>query len=261
MELTPEQIKVNWEKFLKIIKKTITSPRQEQLLKFYETYEERIALMPASYKKEFHNSFPGGYIDHVIRVVECSLELNKIWVKKGVDTSTYTIEELCFSAINHDLGKFGNEDHESYVVQDDKWRRDKLGEVYKFNTKLPFASVPDRGLFILQSHGIPYSFNEMVAIQIHDGTYDEGNKKYLMGYSPEQKPRTSLPFILHQADLMASRIEFERVWNPTFKAEKDSLESGKKDGILDPLKKNKSTRGKALSSKGSEGLKNILDTL
>jgi hypothetical protein len=33
---------------------------------------------------------------------------------------------------------------------------------------------------------------------------------------PEQKPRTSLPFILHQADMMAARIEFEREWLPKF---------------------------------------------
>jgi len=36
---------------------------------------------------------------------------------------------------------------------------------------------------------------------------------------PEQKPRTSLPFILHQADLMAARIEFEQEWLPKFKGE------------------------------------------
>ena len=35
------------------------------------------------------------------------------------------------------------------------------------------------------------------------------NVKYLKTYMPEQKPRTSLPFILHQADMMAARIEFE----------------------------------------------------
>jgi hypothetical protein len=59
----------------------------------------------------------------------------------------------------------------------------------------------------------------MLAIQTHDGLYDEGNKKYLFTYLPEQKPRTSLPFILHQADLMAARIEFEREWLPKFKGD------------------------------------------
>jgi hypothetical protein len=36
----------------------------------------------------------------------------------------------------------------------------------------------------------------------------------------EQKPRTALPFILHQADLMAARIEFEEEWLPKFKLDK-----------------------------------------
>ena len=70
---------------------------------------------------------------------------------------------------------------------------------------------------MLQSHGVQYSFNEMIAIQTHDGLYDSANEKYLKVFMPEQKPRTSLPYILHQADLMAARIEFEREWLPKFK--------------------------------------------
>ncbi len=104
--------------------------------------------------------------------------------------STFTTEELVFSALNHDLGKMGSEDEDSYIPQTDNWRREKLGEDYMFNTKVPFASVPDRGLFLLQSHGISYTFNEMIAIQTHDGLYDKANEKYLMPYMPEQKPRT-----------------------------------------------------------------------
>ena len=48
-----------------------------------------------------------------------------------------------------------------------------------FNKQLPFSAVPDRSLFLLQQHDISYSFNEMLAIQTHDGLYDEANKKYL----------------------------------------------------------------------------------
>jgi hypothetical protein len=59
-----------------------------------------------------------------------------------------------------------------------------------------------------------------LAIQTHDGLYDKANEKYLLNFMPEQKPRTSLPFILHQADLMAARIEFEREWLPKFKEER-----------------------------------------
>jgi len=261
MNLTAEQIQQNWIDLEETIKVFIEEPRRSQLLDFYSKYSDRIMLMPAAHKKEYHNAFPGGYVDHVLRVVDCALKLNDVWIEMGVDTSTYTKEELVFSAINHDLGKMGDEENESYIPQTDKWRREKLGEDYMFNSKIPFASVPDRGLFMLQSHGIKYTFNEMLAIQTHDGLYDEGNKKYLFTYLPEQKPRTSLPFILHQADLMAARIEFEREWLPKFKGD---LATPEKNFTLDSntkKKSNTSVKSKALGSIKSEGLKNILDNL
>jgi len=121
------------------------------------------------------------------------------------------------------------------------------------NKKIAFASVPDRGLFLLQEHDIKYTFNEMVAIQTHDGLYDPANEKYLKSYMPETKPRTSLPFILHQADMMASRIEFEKEWLPKF-----NNEEVKKDNFK---VKNKSTKTKALGSIKSEGLANLFSEL
>ena len=220
MNLTAEKINDNWGILISRIDTYITEPRRSQLKEFYERYQERIALMPASYKKEYHNAFPGGYVDHVIRVIDGALKINEVWKEMGVDQGTYTTEELVFSALNHDLGKIGDENHESYIPQTDQWRKDKLGEDYMFNDALAFASVPDRSLFLLQQNNIQYTFNEMVAIQTHDGIYDEGNKKYLSTFNPGQKPRTSLPFILHQADLMASRIEFEKEWLPKFRGEK-----------------------------------------
>jgi hypothetical protein len=257
MKLTAEKIQHNWAEFKNNITTYISNERASKLLDFYEKYEDRIILMPAAHKKEYHSAFPGGYVDHVNRVVKGALAISAVWEGFGCDMTTFTQEELVFSAINHDLGKMGDEENESYIPQTDQWRRDKLGEDYMFNTKVPFASVPDRGLFLLQSHGIQYSFNEMVAIQTHDGLYDEANKKYLMGYMVEQKPRTSLPFILHQADLMAARVEFEMEWLPKLKGE-NSVEALKKNYTLDT---NKSTKNKAFSGLSSPGLRNMLDNL
>jgi len=264
MNFTPEQIQDNWNELMDVIKCDISSPRREKLLEFYEQYADRLILMPAAHKKEYHNAFPGGYVEHVLRVIRCALKQYELWAEEGADMSTFTLEELVFSALNHDLGKMGDEEQESYIPQTDNWRREKLGEDYMFNTKVPFASVPDRGLFLLQSHGIQYTFNEMIAIQTHDGLYDEGNKKYLMSYMPEQKPRTSLPFILHQADLMAARIEFEREWLPKLKGDKKSVDAGKGNytlGNKPNMSKKTSTKTKALGGFKSDSLKNMLDSL
>jgi hypothetical protein len=155
----------------------------------------------------------------------------------------------------------GDEENESYIPQDDKWRKEKLGEDYKFNDRIPFASVPDRGLFLLQSHSIQYTFNEMITIQTHDGLYDEANKKYLMTYMPEQKPRTSLPYIVHQADLMAARIEFEKEWLPKLNSKSETVKSPFKLESNKPTPTTQATKNKALGSLKSEGLKNILNNL
>lgn len=218
--LTAEQIQENWGHFLQNIQDYIASPRREKLLEFYNRFEERFILMPASHKVAYHNCFPGGYIDHVNRVVEASHRLYDVWEQMGTDMTTFTKEELIFSAINHDLGKFGTETEASYLEQTDAWRRDKLNETYMFNNTLEFMSVPDRSLYLLQTNGIEYSKNEFLAIKLHDGIYEEANKPYLMGYLPEQKPRTSLIFIIHQADLLAARVEFEKEWLPKFKVPK-----------------------------------------
>ena len=256
MKFTAEQLQAHWVEFISNIETHITGNRKQQLLDFYTKYEDRIILMPAAHKKEYHSAFPGGYVDHVNRVVRGALSMSALWEGFGCDMTTFTQEELVFSAINHDLGKMGSDTEDAYIPQTDNWRRDKLGEDYMYNKSLPFASVPDRGLFLLQQHNIKYTFNEMVAIQTHDGLYDVANDKYLKGYMVEQKPRTSLPFILHQADMMAARIEFEVEWLPKFS--KNSVAAPKKSYTLN-TKTN--TKSKALNTISSPGLKSMLENL
>jgi hypothetical protein len=254
MKLSAEQIQENWIEFMSYIETYISEPRKTALKNFYEKYAERIMLMPAAHKKEYHNAFPGGYIEHVNRVIKASLEFDKVWTQFGV-TKNYTTEELVFSAMNHDLGKMGDEQNEAYIPQTDQWRKDKLGEDYKFNDALEFMSVPDRGLYLLTQHGISYTKNEMLAIKLHDGLYDDANKPYLMSWMPETKPRTSLIYIVHQADLMAARIEFEREWMPKLTG---NVVPQKKDSTL-PVAKKTATKTKALSNIKSDGLKSVMD--
>ena len=75
MKFTAEEIQNNWTDLEETIKSYISEPRRSQLLDFYSQYAERIMMMPASYKKEYHNAFPGGYVDHILRVVDCALKL------------------------------------------------------------------------------------------------------------------------------------------------------------------------------------------
>lgn len=254
MNLTAEQIQDNWNELIGYINKYISSPRREKLKEFYLKYQDRLIIMPASHKREYHNAFPGGYIEHVNRVIKSSLQINETWVNEGIEQN-YTIEELVFSALNHDLGKMGDEEHEAYIPQTNQWRKDNMGEDYIFNTELEFMSVPDRGLYLLQTHGIEYTKNEMLAIKLHDGIYDDANKPYLMGWLPGQKLRCALPYIIHQGDFLAAIFEFQREWFPKFK---NSGESQKKESTLKEKSKSP-TKVKALGSLKSEGLSKVMD--
>ena len=253
MNLTAIQIQENWYELLGYIKLHITSPRREKLEAFYKKHEDEIMLMPASHKKAYHNAFPGGYVDHVNRVIKGALALNSVWKEFGAEQN-YTIEELVFSAINHDLGKLGEEDNYAHQPSTDEWRKKNLGEMYKFNDAIAYMSVPERSIKLLVDNDIKLTQNEWLSIRLHDGLYDPANEPYLKTYMPELKPRTSLIFIIHQADLMASRIEFEKEWLPKF---------GNKEIKNNDFKvKNKATaKTRALGSIKSEGLKSMLDSL
>jgi predicted HD phosphohydrolase len=41
----------------------------------------------------------------------------------GADTTTYTVEELVFAAINHDLGKMGDGEEYAHIPSKDEWRK------------------------------------------------------------------------------------------------------------------------------------------
>jgi hypothetical protein len=199
-------VDAQWEKLMNTIHDEIKSPRKDLLIKMYETLAEKVLTAPASSHSTRHNCFPGGYIDHVNRVVNCALELYSTWSKLGSNISNFTREELVFAAINHDLGKIGNAKEDYYIPNDSDWHV-KRGQIYKINGKLTFMKVPDRSLFLLQEYGIDVSENEYLSIKLHDGLYSKGNESYLMGGLPEFSLNCDMPILLHHADHLATLIE------------------------------------------------------
>jgi len=205
--LTEQQIIDNLEKFYALITKYLPDDkRTKDLIKFYKGIEITLMTSPASTKLSHHNCFIGGYVDHVIRVTEAALVFDKVWDKFG-QKKNYTIEELVFSAINHDLGKLGTNDKPFYVPEKSEWHQKNQGKYFTYNPDTTHMRIADRSLFYLQQAGIPVTENEYIAIKTHDGLYEEANKAYLITHTEESRLRSHLPCILHQADLMASRVE------------------------------------------------------
>lgn len=209
--LEAEKIKLNWDIYRDRVN-ALFPDRSKELNKLYNDYEDRIIMMPASSIAHFHNAFAGGYVDHILRVMDCAEKLYESWKDMGADMSGYTVHEMLFAAMHHDLGKCGfpGDGNEVYQVETSDWHRKNMGRMYKHNENIPFTMVPDLSIFLLHKYQVPMSWNEYQAIKIHDGVYDEANKPYFISRSAQSKLKTNLPLLLHHADHMASQIEYER---------------------------------------------------
>jgi hypothetical protein len=212
MSLTAEKIQSNWEEFLEVIETHFEGERKEKLLAMYNELEERASTAPASSVDHYHNAFIGGYIDHVLRVIRCAKQVYQLWKDNGANMSGYTEEELVFVAMHHDLGKLGfpGDGGEVYQPNDSEWHIKNQGKIFKINGNNPFALVNDMSLWLLQYYDIKVSFTEMQSIRCTDGLYDEANRPYFISRTKDSKFKTNLPYVMHQADSMAARIEFEK---------------------------------------------------
>ena len=244
MSLSAEQIQKNYEKHLRIVE-TYIGDRKEQVLSMIKHMEDTYVMAPASGKSWYHSAFAGGYVDHVNRVVEYAVKQSRLYQEMG-GTVDYTEEELVFAALFHDLGKLGDGEQPNYIPQTDKWRQDKLSEMYTFNPDLDFMLIPDRSLFILQKFGIKVSQKEFLAIRCHDGVFDKANEAYFFSHVESSRQKTSIISILHSADFLASKVEYD-MWK-------------RNGGSTTPkVQKTQSTTGKSVKS--SEGLTNMLKNL
>lgn len=205
IENSEEVIEANYNKLMEYLQ---ADPRWEQLKPMYEDLQDELLIAPASGKTHFHNSWPGGYMDHILRVTETALKIAGVYKALEGDIN-FTKQELIFAALHHDLGKLGNpEEGPHYVEQDSDWHR-KRGEMYKLNDNTQYFKVPDRSLFLLQKYGVSITQSEWLGIKLSDGLYDDGSKAYLINFAPYAM-KTNLPKIIHWADHLASSVENDK---------------------------------------------------
>ena len=244
MTLSAEKIQKNFDKHLKIID-TYIGDRKDSIKSMVNHMEDTYIMAPASGKTWYHSAFPGGYVDHVNRVVEYAVKQSRLYQEMGGNVD-YTNEELVFAALFHDLGKLGDGDKPNYIPQTDKWRQDKLSEMYTFNPDLDFMLVPDRSLFILQKFGIKVNQKEFLAIRCHDGVFDKANESYFFSHVESSRQKTSIISVLHAADFLASKVEYD-MWKAN-------------GGSSTPTtQKTKSSTGRRVNA--SKGLTNMLKNL
>jgi len=244
MALSAEKIQSNYVKHLKIVE-TYLGDRKESVVAMIKHMEDTYMMAPASGKSWYHNAFAGGYVDHVNRVVQYAVKQSRLYEEMG-GLIDYTDEELVFAALFHDLGKIGDGDQPNYIPQTDKWRQDKLSEMYTFNSELDFMLIPDRSLFILQKFGVKVTQKEFLAIRCHDGVFDKANEAYFFSHVESSRQKTSIVSVLHTADFLASKVEYD-LWKAS-------------GGSATP-KVQKATASTGRPVKASEGLSNMLKNL
>jgi hypothetical protein len=202
---TDDQLDGMVQKLQDIITNTFkSSKRTDKLLAMYAEMYSRLVSAPASAKVQYHNAFPGGYLDHVLRVIT-NLDLVERLFKHTGGVLDYTREEGIFAAMHHDLYKLGDEHGPNYIPETDNYWV-KKGSVYDYNNEIPVMTGTDRTFYLLQKHGVTYSQNEMLGIRCADGIYDDANKKYFManGTFPLVP---NIIYMVHWADHMAAVYE------------------------------------------------------
>lgn len=197
MSPTPEEIAANFDKFRSLCEKL--GDRSEAALAMVDHLGEQLALCPASSRKDYHAAYPGGLVEHSLRVLSNAMKLVKAY---GWDVSK---ESLIISCLFHDLGKVGlaNDDGtvtDYYVPQDSEWHREKLGEFYKHNKQMQYMSTPQRSVHMCQAFGLKLKMDEYLSILLNDGFVLDENKPYCLKTSP-------LVFAVMTADYISTMQE------------------------------------------------------
>lgn len=201
-ELTAEKISENYKQFEELCEKLDEStPAIKNML---ADVGMRLAMCPASGRVDHHSCFPGGLVDHSLRVLQNAYSLMKSY------KMSFPKKSVILSCLFHDLGKLGmpgeSEDGDYYVQQKSNWHRER-GMLYDYNNKIPYMTVPHRSIYILQYYDVKLTFDEMLAILLNDGQYLEANKPYAM-----KEPMLSM--IVHQADAFSTLWEKQNLTIP-----------------------------------------------
>ena len=204
--LDENKIKEDYDRFMSLIEE---DPRSENLKRMYEDLDQELAEAPAAAVQHHHNAFPGGYLDHVLRVYDISVEMTKTFHAFEGELN-FTSQELQFATLHHDLGKLGEPSEPYYVEQDSDWHRKTLGQNYKYNNTIQYMSVTDRAHYMLQQYDIKITKNEWLGIHLSDGMYEDSNKSYLMNRMYPYPMKTNIPYIVHVSDYLAMVVEKDK---------------------------------------------------
>lgn len=209
IDLTAIEMGDNWQKLIDVIDKTFKGNRHTQITALHDYFKDRMIMAPASGTRHFHNAFPGGYVAHVLNVIDWTTKYYHLWKDGGLFTDDISEESVVFCGMFHDLGKVGTLDKDYYIVNQDDWQVKKYGRAFNHNPELHYMTVTDRTFYLLNHFKIDMSEQEFLGIKMADGLYEKGNENYFIESYEWKTIKTNIGFIVHYADSTATRLEKE----------------------------------------------------
>ena len=154
---------------------------------------EDLFTAPASTMKSLHNAFPGGLIDHILKITKYAIGINRL-LPKGMDVDAQSIVKVCFL---HQIGK-------TYLYKwcESEWHRNNQGKMYEFNEELTSMRVGERSVYYAMKYGVSLNEEEYQSIVNYDKSEDDKQSKWY---------GSTLSTILKQANDLA--IIEEKIYN------------------------------------------------
>lgn len=143
---------------------------------------EDLYTAPASNMESMYNAYPGGLVDHILKVTKYAVMLNDT-IPENMRVDKKSIIKVCFL---HQIGKVF-----LYKFCESEWHRKNTGKMYDFNEDLVSMKVGERSAYYALSHGVYLTEEEYQAIVNYDKPEDDKQSKWY---------GTTLSTILKQAN-------------------------------------------------------------
>ena len=124
---------------------------------------------PASTMLNLHNAFPGGLVDHLIRVAGYAVKLNEMLPEALKQTK----ESVIRVSLLHGIGKTG-----LYTPCKSEWHIKNQGKMYEFNDDLVSMRVGERSAYYCSLHGVKLNEEEYQTIVNSDKGDNDLQSKY-----------------------------------------------------------------------------------
>lgn len=126
-------------------------------------------LAPASPMRDMNNAFPGGLLDHTIKVAKYAVYLNKS-LPESMREDLESVLKVSF------LSEIGKTFLFNPCTSD--WHIKNQGKYFEFNEELVSMKVGERSCFYALSNGVKLNDSEYQAILNHDKSEDDKQARW-----------------------------------------------------------------------------------